>query len=105
MTDRYPEYPGYKIGGTSQEAADAIAPVAKTLRSTVLNFLRERYPADFTADEIADGLGASILSIRPRVSELKRLRAIEQTEQRGRNASGMSAHRFRARMPQIGGAA
>jgi hypothetical protein len=44
-----------------------------------------------TADEIAAQLGCSILSVRPRVSELNVGGEIEQTGARRKNASGMTA--------------
>ena len=63
--------------------------------------MRRRYgacanPGGLTADEIAADLGESVLSIRPRVSELHRLGMIEKTKVRRRNASGMSASVWRA---------
>jgi hypothetical protein len=50
------------------------------------------YPiAGATADEIAQALSASVLSIRPRVSELNRSGEIVQTGARRKNESGLSA--------------
>jgi len=46
---------------------------------------------DFTADEIAIKLGKSVLSIRPRVSELARDGLIRKTGERRANASGIRA--------------
>jgi hypothetical protein len=92
----YPDRPGWKARGASSEAAYAIARNATTLRTRVHSFLRDRYPAAFSADQIADGLGETILSVRPRVSELKKIGAIEAVNQRHKNQSGMSAHCWRA---------
>jgi len=50
-----------------------------------------RYPSGATADEIAKDLNLSVLSVRPRVSELNRLGDIEQTGARRKNESGMTA--------------
>jgi hypothetical protein len=75
----YPDRPGWKAKGAS-----------------VHDFLRDRFPAAFSADQIADGLGETILSVRPGVSELKKMRAIEAVSQRHKNQSGMSAHCWRA---------
>jgi hypothetical protein len=86
----YPDSPGFKSAGTSQEAAQAIAGHAKTLRARVLDAIASE-PAGLSADAVADRLGASILSVRPRVSELYRAGDIRRTEARARNASGLNA--------------
>jgi hypothetical protein len=92
----YPDRPGWKARGPSSEAAYAVARHATTLRTRVHSFLRDRYPAAFSPDQIADSLGETILSVRPRVSELKKMGAIEPVSQRHKNRSGMSAHCWRA---------
>jgi hypothetical protein len=92
----YPRDPGWKAAGTSQDAGQAITSRAKTMRDRVLAFLRERHPRSFTADQISVGLGASILGVRPRVSELRRSELIEPTEERRKNRSGLWAHCWRA---------
>jgi hypothetical protein len=56
---RRPHDPGWKAAGTSQDAAQAISH-AKTMRDRVFAFLKERYPASFTADQIAAGPGESV---------------------------------------------
>ena len=68
----YPESPGWKSAGASKEAARSITSHAKTVRDRVHCFLKDRYPSTFSADQIADNLGESILTVRPRVSELSR---------------------------------
>lgn len=93
MTD-YPHRPGSKERSTSQDAADSMARSAKIYRGRVLDCL-SHHPAGLTADEIADRLGLTILSIRPRVSELNRLGLIEQAGERRANASGRMAHVWR----------
>jgi len=97
MNRGYPFRPGRKSPGTSGDAAREIQSYAATLRATVYSFLRERLPASFTADEIAQHLGADILSVRPRVTELGRLGLIEHTAERRKNKSGMTAQCWRAR--------
>jgi predicted ArsR family transcriptional regulator len=93
----YPRDPGFKeLGGPSELAAKAIAGHATTVRDRVLAFLTKRYPASFSADEIADDLGESILTVRPRVSELRRGGLIEPTADRRVNRSGMLAKCWRA---------
>lgn len=85
----YPETPGFKVSGTSQEAASDISDAAKTLRKDVLALLANHGP--YTADECAAVLGKSILAIRPRLSELWKQGSIIKTETRRKNASGKSA--------------
>ena len=87
--NNYPETPGFKASGTSQDAAQAVSSTAKTLRDRVLKTIAAA-PAGLSADAAADLLGKSVLSVRPRVSELHRLGEIQPTAQRVENASGMS---------------
>lgn len=93
----YPGRPGWKARGSSIEAAYAVARHATTLRKRVHDFLLDRYPAAFSADQIADGLAETILSVRPRVSEPNKMGVIEAVSQRHKNQSGMSAHCWRAK--------
>lgn len=90
LNEVYPNAPGYKVSGPSEMAARAVATPAKILLWKVKACLSEMR-GGATADEIAAELGASPLSVRPRVSELNRLGLIEKTEQRRKNASGMTA--------------
>lgn len=93
----YPNAPGFKEPTTSRDAAEKIKPVAKTLRDQALAVLKVEWPDGLTADEIAGKLGRSELSIRPRISELRELRAIEPrttkgvVDRRENKSSGMSA--------------
>lgn len=91
--ERYPEAPGYKDPDTSKEAAESMKPSAGILRAKCLEALRSG-PA--TADEIAERLGLSVLSARPRFSELLREGKIEDTGERRVNASGRRAKTWRA---------
>lgn len=84
----YPDQPGAKAPGTSQEAADSMKPDASRLRSLVLESLRSRH---LTPDECAARLGLSVLSIRPRFTELVAKGAIVATGERRDNASGRRA--------------
>ena len=86
----YPDAPGFKVAGPSEQAAEAISNSAKTLRDQVLKTIADA-PAGLSADAVADRLGKSVLSVRPRVSELRRLGEIRPTTQRVKNESGMSA--------------
>ena len=105
MTDRfdYPYRPGFKVAGPSQQAATAIAKTAKTLRDQVLQTIAVA-PGGITADQVAGQLGKSILSVRPRVSELKRMGEIRSTTARGKNDSGMTASVWVLSPPIAGGA-
>lgn len=89
----YPAAPGFKDFGASRDAAKATISRAANLRDRVVDCLRRHGPA--TADEVADRIGASILGIRPRMSELFDIGIIEKTEERRKNASGMSASVWR----------
>jgi DNA-binding transcriptional ArsR family regulator len=95
----YPDAPGFKVSGPSEQAAEAMGSTANKMRAAVLAQLAQ-YPGGATADEIAKDLNLSILSVRPRVSELNRAGAIEQTGARRKNESGMTATVWRIR-PQI----
>jgi len=88
-TTTYPNYPGSKASGTSQDAAEAIAEHAPTLRDR----LDELFDgvANMTADEGAEALGAEIWSVRPRFSELVRMGRIVDAGIRRENKSGMTA--------------
>lgn len=86
----YPEAPGFKVSGPSEQAAEAMGSAANKMRRAVLAQFAT-YPGGATADEIAKDLNLSVLSVRPRVSELKRNGKIEQTGARRKNESGMTA--------------
>lgn len=92
-----PDLPGFKSRGTSSLAARRIAPHPEALRDRVFTFLKTNYPAPFTADEVAGRLGVSFLSVRPRLSELRRSELIVPTTERRKNKSGMSAQCWRAK--------
>lgn len=92
----YPNTPGFKEATTSRDAAEKIKPIAKTLRDQVLQVLRVQWPGGLTADEVAAKLGRREFSIRPRLSELRKMRAIMECDNKGvvlrrTNESGMSA--------------
>lgn len=89
--DEYPHAPGFKTDGASQEAAERIAPSARIIRAQVLQRFVNAYPNGLTADEVAAGLKLSVLTVRPRVSELRRDGRLIVTGERRMNRSGMSA--------------
>ena len=85
----YYEMPGFKAGGTSAAAAFGFKLTADSLRTKVFELLQHE---PLTADECAARLNESILSIRPRLSELNTAGRICKTDARRRNASGLYAH-------------
>ena len=87
---RYPETPGFSgTDGTSREAAIAMTPLAGRLRRLALQTYGEMGEA--TALECVQRSGLSVDSMRPRVSELRRLGYLEPTGSRRKNPSGKSA--------------
>lgn len=89
----YPMHPGFKASGASQAAAEAIAKRAPTLRDQVLRLMQG---ASLTADECAMHLNKSVLSVRPRLSELLATGKIYDTGLTRKNASGVQATVWRA---------
>lgn len=85
----YPSSARWKRAGTSQESAEKINPRVPTIRERVLAALRV---TPGTPDEISDWLGESILTVRPRCSELLRLGKVKETGERRPNRSGHSAN-------------
>lgn len=85
--------PGYKEGTTSRDAALAVAGRAETLREKSLDALRKM---PLTADEVAMLLDESVLTIRPRLTELRKAGLIARTGDRRQNNSGKFAHVFSA---------
>lgn len=84
----YPETPGSKVSGPSTLAAWSAGRNCRKLRDDVLAALAAE---SMTADECAARLGKSILSVRPRLSELRTMGLIADTGTRRKNESGMSA--------------
>ena len=94
-SERYPETPGAKVVGTSKDAAEKIAPHAKTVRRDVLKEYATASDDGLTPDEAAKLVGNSVLTVRPRCAELKRLGHIKSTGETRKNASGHSANVLR----------
>ena len=71
---------------TDRETDEIASSLADQVREVIANS-----SSGITADDVARRLNRSILSVRPRVSELRRLGEIRQSGARGKNESGMSA--------------
>lgn len=87
QTTPYPHSAGYQNTDTSKAAAESIP--AHLLRAKVLREFERR--GAMTADECASALHSSVLSIRPRVTELGKLGRLVATSERRTNASGRKA--------------
>lgn len=83
----YPVDAGWTEPTTSREAAATVD--ASGLRFEVLTCLTSH--GAMTADECAHWLDQSVLTIRPRFSELRALGVIEDTGERHMNTSGRRA--------------
>lgn len=83
-----PSLTGYQMQLTSYDAAKEIEHSAKSIRELCYRALKCRA---MTADELATALGFSVLTIRPRVAELKKQLLIKDSELRRRNESGKFA--------------
>ena len=79
---------------TSEAAAEDMKSRAPLLRERTLEQLSNS--TGLTADEIAANLGESILSIRPRVSELAKRGLVIKTDRTRLNHSGKAAIVWRA---------
>lgn len=90
---KYPESPGYQMRDTSKRAAREVRSSAKTLRSQALAVIALHQP--LTADEVASYLGESVLSVRPRITELSKQGLISDSGMRALNKSGKTAIMWR----------
>jgi len=91
----YGDLPGHRGVSTSIAAAESMKPRAAILRDKCMAALEAQGP--MTADECARFLGESVLSIRPRFTEMNIIWVIEDTGTRRKNDSGRNAIVWRAR--------
>lgn len=91
--ESYPDAPGFKDRTTSRDAAASMASSVSRLRGMCLQALRDI--GSSTPDEIAAELGLSVLSVRPRITELAKMGRIIPTGETRPNASGRSAKVYR----------
>ena len=99
ITSAYePDSASCEAGATGEALQAARTNVGRTerLRALVLEVLAAA-PDGLTADEIAAKLDASVLAVRPRVSELFHAARIEKTGERRLNQSGLAAHVWKKR--------
>jgi hypothetical protein len=89
--DRYPHRPGFKRGGTSRTAANSISVYAETKRRDVLVEFVAAGERGLTPDTCAKALNLSVLTVRPRCTELLAAGLLIPTGERRQNQSGMSA--------------
>lgn len=90
MTEYYPYVPGAKgPDGTSQDAADAIAPCVSYLRRIAMCSLDRLGEA--TVLEAVAVAEVTRESLQPRFSELRAMGLVEPTGARRRNPSGKGA--------------
>ena len=71
----------------------------QAIRSRVLEVFRSNSIVGLTADQAAERLGLSILTVRPRCSELVQMAKLEKTEITRMNASGKKARVLRPYLP------
>ena len=95
-TSRYPYSPSWKKDGTSRDAALSMKPKVECIRTRALAILGNKHEYGATTDAVADLLHLSILSVRPRFTELKLMKKIIETELRRKNSSGKLATVWRA---------
>lgn len=85
---KYPRTPGFKRQPTSRAAAEGIAEKAPLLRDRVLAEIK-RKPS--TPEQVALAIGEPLLNVRPRCSELVKLKLIEDTGVRREALGGRQA--------------
>ena len=95
---RYPNHPGSRTGSpeTSEEAANAIAPIARNHRDKILAHLKTVYPDARSSDQIAEAIGLTHYAVRSRVSELCAGDKVERTSHRTKNSNGRTVVLWRA---------
>jgi len=87
----YPDCPASRPVDTSIEAAERIEERAPDIRDRALSIIRSAGVMGATADEVAERLHLTVLSVRPRISELKKMGLICDSEVRRTNRSGRRA--------------
>lgn len=76
---------------TSREAAEAHAVGFREMRDKIFDVITAAGATGLTPDEVALAMGADILSVRPRISELRDEGRVAPNGERRRNAKNNSA--------------
>jgi hypothetical protein len=102
MGKRYPYSPGWQDNPskTSQRAAEEMAGKAPTLREQAYELIRNSHRG-LTPDQVAEAIGKSPFSIRPRVCELHKQGWVYETGEVRFNPSGKRAAVYRATVGQL----
>jgi hypothetical protein len=87
----YPDSPGWSEPTTSRVAARSVRKRAPKRRNEILGHYRKIWPAGLNTDEVAAALGWSILSTRPRCTELLAMGLLTRTTITRPNAGGGDA--------------
>ena len=95
MSLNYPIAAGYKKQNTSKNAANDINKKLPYLRTKVLQIIKNKGSYGATPEEVAALLSESILSIRPRFTELKLLEYIVDSGIRRKNNFGSNTKVWR----------
>jgi hypothetical protein len=85
MSSSYPTLAGYRKQSTSKEAADDINIKLPHLRDKVLQIIKNKGKYGATPEEVASLLNITILSVRPRFTELKLSNHIVDTGEKRKN--------------------
>lgn len=88
--------PARRGSDTSQAAARALRADIGRLRRRVADHYAAIWPAAHTPDEAAAALTLSILTVRPRTTELVKSGVLEDTGERRANRSGRQARVLRS---------
>jgi len=93
MTDirDYPNHPGARRAGPSEDAADSMVEAAKVQRAKCYAAIFEAKESGCSGDQAAERIGMDNWKVRPRISELRRDGAILDSGRRVMNASGRKA--------------
>lgn len=94
----YPQTPGFQNRTTSLDAALDIEPKVRGICLRILALLRT---GPMTPDEAAASLRMSILSVRPRFTELYQQGLIDRLDERRRTFTGGTAHVYRLALPAL----
>jgi len=93
---RYPETPGFKVAGPSQQAANKIEKHQKNMQMRVYEYALACGEQGFIPDEAAKALGLKIITARARCSEMCTKGKLFKTGIERKNADGCNQEVLRA---------